>query len=48
MYKFEKSNKSSTNIFELCFYQDGKEWKQKLFPIEGSKRNTSGVIKKSI
>ena len=33
-------NNLSTNVFELCFYQKGREWKHNFFPVEMSKNNS--------
>ena len=41
---FNELNKSSVNIFELNFYEDGNQWKDKLIPIEISKNNSDRVI----
>ena len=45
MQRFEKLNNLSVNRFELNFYQDGNEWKHKLFPTEISGNDDSdGVV----
>ena len=44
VHKFKESNNLSVNIFELNFYQDQNQWKQKLIPIEVSKNNSDRVI----
>ena len=43
VHKFNHSNNSSVNIFELNFYQDQNKWKHKLIPIEISKNNSNRV-----
>ena len=40
VHKFNELNNLSVNIFELNFYQDQNQWKQKLIPIEISKNNS--------
>ena len=37
-------NKLSINIIELSFYQDQTKWRQKLIPIEVSKKYSDGVF----
>ena len=44
VYKFEKLNNLSINIFELSFHSDQKTWKQKLTPIEISKYISDRVV----
>ena len=46
VHKFNELNNLSVNIFELNFYQDQNQWKQKLIPIEVSKNfsDSDGVI----
>ena len=42
--KFNELNNLSVNIFELNFYEDQNQWKQKLLPIEISKNDSDRVI----
>ena len=44
IHKFNELNNLSVNIFELNFYQDQNQWKQKLIPIEISKNTSDKVI----
>ena len=44
VHKFNEINNLSVNIFELNFYQDEKQWKHKLIPIEVSINNSDRVI----
>ena len=44
VHKFNELNNLSVNIFELNFYQDEKQWKHKLIPIEVSKNESDRVI----
>ena len=44
VHKFIELNNLSVNIFELNFYQDEKQWKHKLIPIEVSKNESDRVI----
>ena len=44
LHKFAKLNTLSIDIFELNFHQDQNDWKQKLIPIEVSKKDSDGVI----
>ena len=44
MYKFEKLNNLSINIYELNFYQDDNKWKHKLIPIEISKNDSVNKV----
>ena len=44
VYRFEKLNILSINIFELNFYQDQNKWGHKLIPIEVSKNEPDRVI----
>ena len=44
VHKFNELNNLSVNIIELDFYQDQKQWKHKLIPIEISKNNSDRVI----
>ena len=44
VHKFNELNNLSVNIFELNFYQDQNQWKDKLIPIEVSKNNSDRVI----
>ena len=44
MYKIEKLNNLSINIFELNFYQEQNKWKQKLIPFEISKNEADKII----
>ena len=44
VHKFNEINNLSINIFELNFYQDQNQWKQKLIPIEVSKNDSDRVI----
>ena len=42
--KFEKLNSLSISIFELSFYQNQNNWKQKILPIEINKNNSDRVV----
>ena len=44
MYRFEKLNSLSINIYELNFYHDQDEMKHKLIPSEISKNESDKVI----
>ena len=44
VHKFNELNILSVNIFELNFYQDQNQWKQKLIPTEVSKKDSGRVI----
>ena len=44
VHNINELNNLSVNIFEINFYQDQNQWKQKLIPIEISKNNSDRVI----
>ena len=44
VHKFNELNKLSVNKFEINFYQDQNQWKEKLIPIEISKNNSDRII----
>ena len=48
VHKFNEINNLSVNIFELNFYQDQNQWKQKLIPIEINKNDSDRVIDSAI
>ena len=48
VHKFYELNNLSVNIFELVFYQDQKNWRHKLIPIEISKNDSERVINLAI
>ena len=44
VHNFIELNNLSNNIFELYFYQDQNQWKQKILPIEVSKNNSDRIL----
>ena len=43
VFKFEKVNNLSINIFEINFHQELKKWKHKLTPFKNSKNESDRV-----
>ena len=44
VHKLENLNNLSINIFELNFYQDQNEWRDKLIPTKASKNDSDRVV----